>query len=84
MSFCCREIVDITSKTVQKKQESCIYESCFVAVNHGYFPMIPYVVFTFRFNDFDTICIITKNKKSLKITTVLLPKMFVRTRCMVT
>lgn len=50
MSFCCRETVDITSKTVQKKQDSCIYESCFVAVNHGYFPMMPYVAFTFRFN----------------------------------
>lgn len=50
MSFCCREAVDITSKTVQKKQDSCIYESCFVAVNHGYFPMMPYVAFTFRFN----------------------------------
>ncbi|MDE6911364.1 MAG: hypothetical protein K2P44_12970, partial [Lachnospiraceae bacterium] len=51
MSFCCRETVDITSKTVQKKQDSCIYESCFVAVNHGYFPMMPYVAFTFRFNE---------------------------------
>ena len=53
MSFCCRETVDITSKTVQKKQDSCIYESCFVAVNHGYFPMMPYVAFTFRFNEYN-------------------------------
>lgn len=51
MFFCCRETVDITLKTVQKKQDSCIYESCFVAVNHGYFPMMPCVTFTFRFNE---------------------------------
>lgn len=50
MSFCRWKMVDIISKIVQKKQDSCSYESRFVAVNHGYFPILPGVAFTFRFN----------------------------------
>lgn len=45
--------VDITLRTAQKIQDSCSYESRFVAVNHGYFPMLPGVAFTSRFNYFE-------------------------------
>ena len=50
MSLCHGKMIDITLETTQKKQDSCSYESRFVAVNHGYFSIMPSVAFTFRFN----------------------------------
>lgn len=52
MSFCRMKMIDITLKTTQKKQDSCCYRSHFVAFNHEFFPMIPCVAFTLRFNGY--------------------------------